>query len=168
MKNFSVITGLVLNSLFCPAVAYPRQARLHLSPDGMLLARVTAVSRKCLGSRFEIRRKGGPSILQVSYGSQDCEHGMGITGRAWTSDSMFFVFNTNMSGGHQPWHWPVYFYSRRDNKIYSLDKSLGPIIAPEIELKPPHLVKTRVLEQGNDAGRLIMVDLNQNRRPKRP
>jgi hypothetical protein len=31
------------------------------------------------------------------------------------------------SGGHQPWHLPTYVYSRRDNRVYSLEAYVGPV-----------------------------------------
>lgn len=158
-----LITVLALAFIPNPILAYSQTVLTFPSPDGAMLARVTTVSRKCLESRVEIRRRGGPSILRICYGSPDCEHGMSIVGGAWTPDSMFFVFNAGMSGGHQPWHRPIYFYSRKDNKIHSLDSLVGPIVAPEFELTAPHFVATRVLEQGNSAGRRVMFDLNRSR-----
>ena len=158
-----IIIGLILGFILGLVIADPqRPDQAHPSPDGVMVARLTSVSQQCLESRIEIRRRGSPSLFRKSYGSADCEHGMNIIRGAWTPDSMFFVFNAQMSGGHQPWHWPVYCYCRRDNKIYTLDEAVGPIVAPEFGLKTPHFVETRVLEQGNNAGRGITIDLNQH------
>jgi len=98
-----------------PILAYSQTVLTFPSPDGVMLARISPVSRKCLESRIEIRKRRGPAFFRKSYGSADCEHGMGIDHGKWTPDSMFFVFNTSLSGGHQPWHRPIYFYSRKDN-----------------------------------------------------
>jgi hypothetical protein len=166
MKLSLLIAELVLAFTLGPVAAYSQQVQTYPSPDGAMLARITPASRKCLESRAEIRKKSGLSLFRKSYRSVDCQHGMNILRGAWTPDSMFFVFNTQMSGGHQPWHWPVYFYSRSDNKIHSLDDLAGSIIVPEFRLKAAHLVETRVLDQGNDAGRPVTVDLKRNRQRK--
>jgi len=164
LMNISLlITVLALAFIPNPILAYSQTVLTFPSPDGAMLARISPVSRKCLESRIEIRKRRGPAFFRKSYGSADCEHGMGIDHGKWTPDSMFFVFNTSFSGGHQPWHRPIYFYSRKDNKIHSLDSLVGPIVAPEFELTAPHFVATRVLEQGNSAGRRVMFDLDRSR-----
>ena len=164
LMNISLLINvLALAFIPNPILVYSQTVLTFPSPDGAMLARISPVSRRCLESRIEIRKRSGPAFLRKSYGSADCEHGMGIDQGKWTPDSMFFVFNTSLSGGHQPWHWPIYFYSRKDNKIHSLDSLVGPIVAPEFELTAPHSVATRVLEQGNSAGRQVMFDLNRSR-----
>jgi hypothetical protein len=80
---------------------------------------------------------------------------------AWSPDSRFFVFNAQSSGGHQPWHWPAYVYSRRDNNLYSLDDVIGPVVARDFELKARHLIETSVLEKGNNAGKYVTFDLSR-------
>jgi hypothetical protein len=164
LMNISLlITVLALAFIPNPILAYSQTGLIIPSPDEAMLASISPVSRKCLESRIEIRKRRGPAFFRKSYGSVDCEHGMGIDHGKWTPDSMFFVFNTSFSGGHQPWHRPIYFYSRTDNKIHSLDSLVGPIVAPEFELTAPHFVATRVLEQGNSAGRRVMFDLDRSR-----
>ena len=120
-----------------------------------------------LGYLVSLRQQHGTygclAYAALPQGHADCEHGMGIDHGKWTPDSMFFVFNTSLSSGHQPWHWPIYFYSRKDNKIHSLDSLVGPIVAPEFELTAPHFVGARMLEQGNGAGRRVMFDLDRSR-----
>ncbi len=118
-------------------------------------------------SLIEVRSAKGHSLLRKSYGSPDCEHGMSVNRGAWTPDSKFFVFNAQASGGHQPWHWPVYFYSRSANGVRVLDNYIGPIVAPDFTIKRPHIIGTRVLEIQNDLGKPISVDLVRLRRIRR-
>lgn len=144
------------------------KSRTYVSSDGARWAKIMPVSETCVESRIEIRKRSG-LLLRRSFASPDCEHGMGVERGAWTSDARFFVFNAQSTGGHQPWHWPIYFYSRRDNKLHDLDKYIGPIVAPEFSLTGQHRIETRVLEMGNDNGRPIRVDLNRiGKRTPRP
>ncbi len=115
-------------------------------------------------SLIEVRSAKDHLLLHNSYGSPDCAHGMSINRGAWTADSKFFVFNAQALGGHQPWHWPVYFYSRSTNSVRVLDNYLGPIVAPDFTIRPPHIIGTRVLEMQNDLGKPISVDLVRLRR----
>lgn len=39
-------------------------------------------------------------------------------------DFQFFVFSLTSSGGHQAWHAPTEFYSRREGTVHSLDDYL--------------------------------------------
>ena len=65
----------------------------------------------------------------------------------WTADGRLFVFNTNSSGGHQPWHWFTYVYSTRTNEFYSLDSTVGAITS-DFELRGDTLVTTRLAPEG--------------------
>jgi hypothetical protein len=96
----------------------------YVSSDGARWAKIMPVSEICVESRIEIRKRSG-LLLRRSFASPDCEHGMAVERGAWTSDARFFVFNAQSTGGHQPWHWPIYFYSRSDNKLLNLDKYIG-------------------------------------------
>jgi hypothetical protein len=75
-------------------------------------------------SRVELRSKSGEMLAQRDYSSADGQHGYSVTKAAWTPDSNFFVCILANSGGHQPWHSPVEFYSRAQDKIFSLDDAL--------------------------------------------
>jgi len=144
--------------------AAPLKAQVYRSPDSAVTVRISQRSVSCAESLIEVRSASGHLLLHKSYGSPDCEHGMGINRGAWTADSNFFVFNAQMLGGHQPWHWPVYFYSRSANRVRLLDNYIGPIVAPDITIRPPHNVSTRVLEMQNELGKPISVDLAWLRR----
>jgi hypothetical protein len=150
---------LVLASLIVQAATRPLVFQTYRSPDGAIRVKISRLSRRCVESRIEIQKVNGSLLLRKLFASADCEHGMAAQYGAWTSDGQFFVFNAQSTGGHQPWHWPVYFYSRRDNKVRNLDIYVGAIVAPQFELKGQHSVETRVLEMDNDRGRPITANL---------
>src|SRR2546428_5011624 len=159
MRKLLLSIFLVLGSLIVQAAARSTAFRTYRSPDSAILVKISEVSRRCVESRIEIRRVNGSLLLRKIFASADCEHGMTAQYGAWTSDGKFFVFNGQSTGGHQPWHWPIHFYSRCDNKVRNLDIYVGAVVAPKFELKRQHSVETRVLEMGNDRGRPITANL---------
>jgi hypothetical protein len=146
--------------------ASPPKVQIYRSPDGTATVRISQLSGKCAESLIEVRSAIDHLLLHKSYSSPDCEHGMVVNRGVWTADSKFFVFNAQASGGHQPWHWPVYFYSSSVNSVRVLDNYIGPIVAPDFTIRPPHIIETRVLEMQNDLGKPITVDLMRLRRVK--
>ncbi len=122
----SIFVVLLLASSL-PALA---QNRIHPSPDEGLRAVIIPVGKpgfEAQESRVEIRDASGRLLRWRSFASSDGEHGRGVHHAAWTPDGQFFVFNADSSGGHQPWNLPVFFYSRSENRFYSLDNYVGPI-----------------------------------------
>jgi hypothetical protein len=130
------IVGLFFTSASGPQSASSRPATEprkerggeYRSPDKALIARILPVGKpgwELAESRVEIRNRGGRLLRYVSFASADHEHGEGVNYAAWTPDSMYFVFSTGSSGGHQPWRGPTYFYSRRQNLIRRLDDYIG-------------------------------------------
>ena len=106
------------------------QTTAHSSPDKSLRAIIIPVGKKgyeATESRIEIRSSSGKTLRWKSFASYDAEHGMGVNHAEWTPNSLFFVFNVGSSGGHQPWHSATYFYSRSENRFYSLDNYIGPV-----------------------------------------
>ena len=114
------------------SVCVRTQSGLFTAPSGGLIAKVTPAGKKGFEnreSRIEIRRANGGLIRRRSFASIDSNHGRSIDHGAWTEDGEFFVFNTSSSGGHQPWNWAIYFYSRVQNRFYSLDSFIVPFIS---------------------------------------
>jgi len=86
---------------------------------------------------------------------------MGVIHTEWTVDGRFFVFNTESSGGHQPWHLATYFYSRGENKFYSLDDFVGPVTSDFI-LEGRNSVKTTRLNfKANNEKEPVTVKLSK-------
>ncbi|HXG68846.1 MAG TPA: hypothetical protein VNO70_27355 [Blastocatellia bacterium] len=126
------ICPILLLSLFLVfgASSVPIQNKVYPSPDKRLRAIIIPVGKKGFESqesRIEIRKSDGTLIRWKSFASEDGEHGRGVEHGEWTADGEFFVFNTQSSGGHQPWNWAIYFYSRQKNRFYSLDAFIGPV-----------------------------------------
>ena len=119
------------------------------SPDGTLHALVAA-SGPGGESRVEIVANGR-RLIQKSFASADGSHGYVVVHAAWTPDSRYFVFSLTSSGGHQPWLFPTYAYSRRTNDLSSLEGRIGPPTDPDFKLSPPDVLATKVLVKGGSA-----------------
>ncbi len=123
-KLFPIV---ILLACVAPALA---QSKSYESPDKRLRAVVIptrAQDHKIYESRVEIRTSGARLLRYRSFASPDHEHGEGVVHGEWSADGLFFVFDTSSSGGHQPWHFPTYFYSRGADRFYSLDDFVGSI-----------------------------------------
>lgn len=111
-------------------VAALGQTKSYQSPNRTVQAIIVpagAQGYESYESRVEIRSSSGALLRSKSFASRDHNHGEGVGHAEWTLDGRFFVFNTNSSGGHQPWHFATYFYSVSANKIYSVDAIAGAI-----------------------------------------
>jgi hypothetical protein len=60
------------------------------------------------------------------------------------------VFSTQSSGGHSPWHWNTYFYSRKKNKFSLLDDTIGAVIKPNVKVRAPDIVEATVQGTASD------------------
>lgn len=126
MLNRIVMIAVILTS----GVSVFAQNQTYPSPNKELQALIIPVGARgyeAYESRVEIRARSGRLLRRRSFVSRDHNHGEGVGHAEWTLDGRFFVFNTNSSGGHQPWHVATYFYSVRSNKLYSLDALVGPV-----------------------------------------
>jgi hypothetical protein len=142
------------------------QNRIYPSPDQRLRAVIIPVGRKgfeALESRIEIRDAGGRLLRWRSFASADGEHGRVLRRAEWTADGQFFVFNADSSGGHQPWNLPIFFYSRSENRFYSLDGSAGPITSDFSLDGRNTVVTTRFNFEKNEGKEAIRVRLQSLR-----
>jgi hypothetical protein len=115
----------------------------YRAPDGAIVAVVASsqAPEATIESVVELRTKSGKLVTRRDYRSKDGEHGYGITKASWTPDSQFFVYSLESSGGHSAWHSPVQFFSRRRNKILSLDDALkDAVMNPQFVVAPPDKV----------------------------
>jgi dipeptidyl aminopeptidase/acylaminoacyl peptidase len=134
------------------------------SPDGKIVAfiRSTKAQEATPESRVELRSESGRVLARRNYRSADGEHGYGVTKASWTPDSQFFVYSLESSGGHQAWHAPVLFFSRRDNKVVSLDHLLKDSVSnPQFVVSAPD----RVTVELEFSKQTKTVSLNQLRKP---
>jgi hypothetical protein len=129
----------VLKGFFCtvalasaPAFASERSRIEQLpSPDKALVA---VVSDTASESVVVVKTEAGKAMARRSFRSNNGQHGYGVVKAQWTPDSQFFVFSLESSGGHQPWHTPVEYFSRRDAHMHRLDEELNDAVAD------PHFV----------------------------
>lgn len=124
-----------------PADRHSRLAVIHdyRSPDSRLHA-IELSRGPGAESRVDIRDKN-TILLTRSYASSDRQHGFVLQHAEWTADSRFFVFSLSSSGGHQPWRFPVFVYSRRTNTLAALEKRTGPITEPDFHLIAPDIIE---------------------------
>jgi dipeptidyl aminopeptidase/acylaminoacyl peptidase len=127
-----------------------RKERQYTVPDGGVRVVVVRVSKEAgrseYESRIEFKSSDGKISCALDYSSEDSEHGFGVVKAEWTPDSQYFVFSLTSSGGHQPWHAPTQFLSRKDGTVRSLDDyfSSAGISKNDFRLIAPNTVKTEV------------------------
>jgi len=140
----SILLHILFVTFFgvAPSLVMAQQPQSHKSPDGILRVVITPVSKSCPENRLGIRKRDGALFYWKDFSSSDCEHGDNIVRGEWSSNSQFFVFNVESTGGHQPGHRPVFFYSRSENKLYRLENYIGYIVPQDFTLEAPHIIKT--------------------------
>jgi len=133
----------------------PGSLETYDSPDGTLRAVVVV---RGPGGESEVEVREGVDILFTRrYSSSDGQHGFIVQHAEWTPDSRFFVFSLASSGGHQPWHFPTFFYSRRVNKIEALEPHTGAVAEPDFRLSAPDIITVMTAEPGGKGDTLKAV-----------
>ena len=139
------IALLILGFLFS-GVATVGQTKSFQAPHKAIRALIIpagAQGYENYESRIEIRSSAGTLLRRLNLASTDHLHGEGVGHAEWTANGRFFVFTTNSSGGHQPWHVATYVYSVARNRFYSVDAAVGPIVS-DFTLRGDVLVATRM------------------------
>lgn len=99
--------------------------RQYKSPDGGARVVIVPIGKEAgraeYESRIEFHSKDGKIGCSLDYSSDDSQHGFGVVKAEWTPDSQYFVFSLTSSGGHQAWHAPTQFLSRKDRTVRTLD-----------------------------------------------
>jgi hypothetical protein len=122
----------------------------YTAPDGGLTVLVVPISKEAgrseYESRIEFKSIDGTIACAIDYSSEDSEHGFGVVKAEWTPDSQYFVFSLTSSGGHQSWHAPTQFLSRKDGTIRALDDyfAAAGISNADFRLIAPNTIKTEV------------------------
>ena len=162
MRINSLCILLISSFVAMASLVRAQQPQNYKSPDDFFHVRITPAGKICPEARLAILNRAGAVLYRKDFSSSGCEHGYVIVRGEWSPDSKFFVFNVESTGGHQPGHLPVYFYSRRENKLYRLEDFIGYIVARDFTLKAPHIVGTEKQEgPGRDEGIPIKVNLRQ-------
>ena len=126
------------------------QTKSYESPNKKLRALIVTVGlppSEGSGSQIEIRSNRGTVLRRKSLTPANHDPGQGVGHAEWTSDGRLFVFNTEWSGGHQPWHSFTYVYSVRRNRFFNLDATVGAITS-DFTLRGDTLVTTRLASEG--------------------
>jgi dipeptidyl aminopeptidase/acylaminoacyl peptidase len=129
-----------------------KRQRQYTAPDGGVSVVVAPVGKEAghseYESRIEFKSIDGKIACALDYSSEDNEHGFGVVKAEWTPDSQYFVFSMTSSGGHQPWHAPTQFLSRKDGTVRSLDDYFAPGISrADFRLVASNTVKTEVWKE---------------------
>ncbi len=136
----TLISGWVLLSTSCAAQKLPTRMQRYVSPDKAITAVVTSrkAPEKTDKSRIGLVSSSGNVLAKRDYFSGDGEHGFGVVKAQWTPDSQFFIYSLESSGGHQAWHSPVNFFSRKGQRILSLDSRLKDSVTnPQFAIEGP-------------------------------
>jgi len=140
-----------------------KKQREYTAPDGGVRVVVVPVSKEAgrseYESRIEIKSNDGKIACALDYSSEDNEHGFGVVKAEWTPDSQYFVFSLTSSGGHQAWHAPTQFLSRKDGRLRTLDDYFTAGVSnADFRLLAPNTVKTEVWEVKE--GKSVPVSVN--------
>src|ERR1700680_3730028 len=85
------------------ALVLPVDVDLHATPD--------------MESRIVIRTSEGKLLTSKDYSSPRGANGYYVFAAKWSPDSQYFVYSMMSSGGHSPWLFPMWVYSRKKNLI---------------------------------------------------
>jgi hypothetical protein len=132
------------------ALVLPVEADLHATPD--------------MESRVVIRSVDGKLLTSKDYSSPRGSNGYYVARAKWSPDSQFFVFSTSSSGGHSPWSFPTWVFSREKNLIVSFNGMIGdnPTTSEEFTFSGPHTVTATTWEKpGSDNRISVVVDLEE-------
>src|SRR5258708_21043675 len=108
------------------------------SPDHQLRACIVEVGKfppPLNESRVDIRDTSGKVVASRNFGSPKGDQGRSVVHSAWTPDSNFFVFSTQSSGGHSPWHLNTYFYSSKKKNFPLLSDTSGSLLKTNFQGK---------------------------------
>lgn len=135
----------------------------YSSPDGALKAIIVPTGRDAGANkienrsdygnpleyecRVEVHDSKGRKIWSENFSSMDHDHGRGVAFASWSPDSNYFVFSTVSSGGHHPWQFFTYAYSRRKNDLYLLDPILGEVVQQKFTFSAPDKITLTVFDR---------------------
>ena len=130
------------------AIVFPSGMDLHASPD--------------IESRVVIRGNDAKLLSSKDYASPRGANGYYVVHAKWSPDSQFFVFSMSSSGGHSPWSFPTWVYSRQKNTFISFSTMISgnPTISDDFDFTGPHTIKATTWEAtGSDKQVPVVVEL---------
>jgi hypothetical protein len=133
------------------AVIYPSSVSLDTTPD--------------TESRVVIRASAGSTVTSRDFSSPRGMNGYYVDHAKWSPDSQFLVFSTISSGGHSPWSFPLWVFSRKASRIAPLADMIGgkPSLSGDFTFAAPHSLTASTWRQEGaiDNKVPITVDLEQ-------
>jgi len=130
------------------AVVFPVDVDLHATPD--------------MESRVIIRGPDAKLLTSKDYSSPRGANGYYVVRAGWSPDSQFFAYSMSSSGGHSPWSFPTWVYSRQRNLIISFNELIGgnPTVSADFNFSGPHTVTAATWEKaGSDKQIPVVVNL---------
>jgi len=130
------------------ALVFPVDIDLHATPD--------------MESRVAFRDKDGRLLNSKSFASARGVDGYYVASAQWSPDSRFFVFSLSSSGGHSPWSFPIWVYSRETNSFAEFSRMIGgkPTLAPDFQFVGPRTVTAATWEEAGSQTKVpVSVDL---------
>jgi hypothetical protein len=130
------------------ALVLPVEADLNATPD--------------MESRVVIRSVEGKLLTSRDYSSPRGANGYYVARAKWSPDSQFFVFSMSSSGGHSPWSFPTWVFSREKNVFVSFNKMIAdnPTLSDDFSFSGPHTIAATTWEKsGSDKQVPVVVDL---------
>jgi len=136
------------------------------SPNGRLTALVFSMDPSLhatpdMESRVDIRDRHR-TLASKDYSSPRGANGYYVVRANWTPDSKFFVFSLSSSGGHSPWSFPIWAYSRDRNIFTSFSAMIegNPTLSENFELIEPHMIiATTWRDRDIEKARSVTIDL---------
>jgi hypothetical protein len=162
--NFLFLSFYLLALFGTLVMTAPAQTknREYISPDRGARVFIVPVGKEPSRLEYESRiefRSADDLLCAIDYSSEDSEHGFGVVRAEWTPDSQYFVFSLTSSGGHQAWHTPTQFFSRKDGIVRTLDDYFqSEITKAEFRLIAPNTVKTEILEGAKSSPVSVRLD----------
>jgi hypothetical protein len=130
------------------ALVFPVDVDLHATPD--------------MESRIVIQTSEGKLLTSKDYSSASGANGYYVVAAKWSPDAQFFVYSMSSSGGHSPWSFPMWVYSRQKNLIAEFSTMIGnnPTVSGDFTFTGPHTVSATTWEKaGSDNTLPITVNL---------
>lgn len=115
-------------------------------------------------SRLDVYSAKGRLIASRDY-SRGGTQGYKLRDWKWSADGRFFLFDTESSGGHSPWHSPTHFFDRQSACFYSVD-ALDWAVEAEygFHLTPPAKLRVTVRGEQDTMFELDRLTSRQRRR----
>jgi hypothetical protein len=140
-----------------------------VAPDKTIYASVLPVDVSLyatpdMESRIVIRLNDGKTLTSKDHASPRGTNGYYVVNAKWSPDSQFFVYSTASSGGHSPWSFPMWVYSRKVNAFAAFsDMIKGPTVSGGFKFSGPHTVTAETWQKpGSPEDKVpVRVDLEQ-------